>query len=147
MSTSTATIQRPIGKVGHELVIHNAGRCAHWEVPSRGMDERSYQAARISIRTYPAQVMSVVVTERGRKSAKEAWLDLNEQQVAKLREACDLALGDRVDLAAENAALAASLERLLPAYREAVKLHDPNHDNALTSAAHNALVPSRRRAA
>jgi hypothetical protein len=92
MTTSTAIIQPPIGKVGHELVIHNAERAAHWEVPHS--INKGYQHARVSVRTYPAQVMKIEITEQGRKSAREAWLDLNEQQVATLRDACDLALGD-----------------------------------------------------
>lgn len=51
------------------------------------------------------------------------------------------------ELVAERDALIAALEGLLPAYREAARLLDPNHDDALTSAAHNALVPHRRRSA
>ena len=37
-------------------------------------------------------------------------------------------------------AVAPTLQRLLRAYREAVKLHDSNHDDAFTSDAHNALI-------
>lgn len=36
--------------------------------------------------------------------------------------------------------LLAALQRLLPAYRQAVKLYDPNHDDALTVQAHNAIA-------
>lgn len=41
---------------------------------------------------------------------------------------------------AEREALLAALERLLPAYRKAVKLYDPNTDDDLTVAAHNAIA-------
>lgn len=33
-----------------------------------------------------------------------------------------------------------ALKRILPAYREAVKLYDPNTDDAFTVAAHNAIA-------
>lgn len=36
--------------------------------------------------------------------------------------------------------LLAALQRLLPAYREAVKLYDINHDDAFTVDAHNAIA-------
>lgn len=36
--------------------------------------------------------------------------------------------------------LLAALQRLLPAYRQAVKLYDPNTDDAFTVDAHNAIA-------
>lgn len=51
------------------------------------------------------------------------------------------------DLIAAAPALLAALEKLLPAYRNAVKLYDPNHDDALTFDAHNAICRAQGGAA
>lgn len=43
-------------------------------------------------------------------------------------------------MVAQRDELLEALQRLLPAYREAVKLWDSNHDDAFTLQAHNAIA-------
>jgi hypothetical protein len=60
--------------------------------------------------------------------------------VSKVNARCDhlgIRLGEVID---ERDALLAALKRLLPAYRKAVKLYDPNTDDNLTVAARAAIA-------
>lgn len=71
-----------------------------------------------------------------RLAAAEARADRAEQ--------CAETEAKRADKAeAERDALLEALERLLPAYRKAVKLYDPNTDDDLTVAAHNAIAKAK----
>ena len=70
-------------------------------------------------------------------------------RISGLKYGCILIQASKAeaDLIAAAPALLAALKKLLPAYRNAVKLHDPNHHDALTVDAHNAIVAAQGGAA
>lgn len=71
---------------------------------------------------------------------------LRAQLVSAMEGTQDIRATAEAALAERNLAVAA-LQRLLPAYRAAVGLNDPNTDDALTVQAHNAMAVAGRRQA